>query len=271
MDAATGQARPLLRDPCAAGLYYPRDEQALRCVIDDCLATVSTPGELAAKALIVPHAGYRYSGPVAAHAYAALGASRHRIRRVVVVAPPHGATFQGVAVPASDAYLTPLGAVPVDGAARSRLARHPEVSVQEHLHAMECTIEIQLPFLQRQLRDFTLVPMLVGEVREEILIPLLERVWTGDDTLLVVSSDLSRYNSFEEAQRLDGEASRAIERLQPHALEARHACGHVAIRALLHLAGRRSLRARTLSLRNSGEIIGAPSSEVVGYGAFAFQ
>ncbi len=265
------QGRPALRDASAAGLYYPRDEQALRCVIDDCLSSVLTPCDLSAKALIVPHAGYRYSGAVAAHAFAALGPCRHRVRRVVVAGPTHGEKPRGVALPSVDAFLTPLGAVRVDGAARDSLVGRADVGIEDRIHALEHTIEVQLPFLQRQLRDFTVVPLLIGEIDEDALAEILALLWGGDETVIVISSDLSRYNAYEEALRLDREARHAIERLAPDALSAAHACGYRAIRVLLRLARQHALRPHTLALRNSGESMGAPAGGVVGYGAFAFR
>jgi AmmeMemoRadiSam system protein B len=271
MTATRASAHGRLRAPAAAGLYYPRDESTLRRAIDDCLSTVRAPCDLTAKALIVPHAGYRYSGPVAAHAYRALGQARHRVRRVVIVGPAHGGDLIGLAVPASDAFLTPLGAVPVDTAASLRLLARDDVEQREEAHALEHTIEVQLPFLQRMLRDFEIVPLLAGDVGEATLDGVLEEVWGGDETLIIVSSDLSHYNDYDTAVRLDQEAQRAIERLAADELAGRHACGHLPIRALLRLARRHALRATTLAVRNSGEVIGGPCRGVVGYGAFAFQ
>jgi AmmeMemoRadiSam system protein B len=268
---ARGRASPRLRDASAAGLYYPRDEQELRCVIDDCLSSVRCPCDVSAKALIVPHAGYRYSGPVAAHAFAALGGARHRVRRVVIIGPSHRASVVGATVPASDAFLTPLGAVPIDLTARALLAERNDVQVEDASHALEHTIEVQLPFLQRQLRDFCVLPLLVGDIDEAALGQILEALWGGEETVILISSDLSQFNSYERARRLDSEACHAIERLAPDALQPHHACGYKPIRVLLRLARRHALRARTLATRNSGDSIGGPLSGVVGYGAFAFE
>ena len=220
------------------------------------------------KALIVPHAGYPYSGPIAASAYAPLAALRHRIRRVVLLGPTHRVAVVGLALPAATAFQTPLGTVPLDLEAMDILRPFPQVSVNSAAHALEHSLEVQLPFLQTVLETFLLVPLAVGMASPEAVAEVLEALWGGPETLLVVSSDLSHYLPYAQAQALDGSTCDRIVGLQ---LLASHeqACGATPVNGLLLAARRHGLKAQLLDLRNSGDTSGDRSS-VVGYGAFAF-
>jgi AmmeMemoRadiSam system protein B len=219
--------------------------------------------------LIVPHAGYVYSGPVAAHAFAELVPLRGRVRRVVLLGPAHRVALRGLALPQAEAFETPLGVIPVDTRAFALLADLPQIVRSDAAHALEHSLEVQLPFLQAVLGEFTLVPLVVGEASSEEVAEVLERLWSGDETLLVISSDLSHYLDYETARRLDAETCRAIEQLRPDALERDSACGRVPVRGLLVAARRFGLAPRTLDLRSSGDTAGDRRS-VVGYGAWAF-
>jgi MEMO1 family protein len=260
------------RPPAVAGSFYPAEPERLRAAVAGYLGEVAAhAGRTAAppKALIAPHAGYVYSGPVAASAYALLAAQRERIERVVLLGPSHRVPLRGLAAPSVDAFQTPLGEVPLDRAALERALALPQVQVLDAAHAWEHSLEVQLPFLQCVLGGFQLVPLVVGEASPGEVAEVLELLWGGDETLVVVSSDLSHYYDYETARRLDAATSRAIEELRPEGLDEESACGRMPARGLLLAAKRHGLRARTLDLRSSGETAG-PRDQVVGYGAYAF-
>ena len=234
------------------------------------LAAAEAPADAAApKALIAPHAGYVYSGPTAGVAYARIAPARERIERVVLLGPAHRVPVAGLAAPDASAFATPLGEVPLDGAALERLLELPQVDVLDAAHAFEHSLEVHLPFLQTVLGSFSLVPLVVGDARPEEVAQVLESLWNGPETLIVVSSDLSHYQDYATAQRMDAATARAIETLQPEDIRYEDACGRVPIQGLLLAARRRGLRARTLDVRNSGDTAG-PRDAVVGYGAWAF-
>jgi AmmeMemoRadiSam system protein B len=221
------------------------------------------------KALVVPHAGYLYSGPVAGSAYASIEPWAEEIRRVVLIGPAHRMAFEGLAASSADAWQTPLGEVPLDLAGRASLAPLPQVELLEAAHASEHSLEVQLPFLQVVLPDFLLLPIVAGEARPGAVAEVLETAWGGDDTLILVSTDLSHYQDSDTARILDRAATRAIESLRPDDLTWENACGLVPLRGLLIAAHHHRLRPRTLDLRNSGDTAG-PRDRVVGYGAYAF-
>jgi AmmeMemoRadiSam system protein B len=223
----------------------------------------------APKALVAPHAGYVYSGPIAGSAYAALAAARGEIRTVVLLGPAHRVALRGLGAPSAHAFETPLGSVAVDREALARVAGLPQVVTSDAAHALEHSLEVQLPFLQELLGDFSLVPLVVGDATPQEVAEVLELLWGGPETLVVVSSDLSHYHDFETARRMDAAASRAIEALDPDSLGPEQACGRIPVQGLLLVARRRGLRARALDVRNSGDTAG-PRDAVVGYGAYAF-
>ena len=222
------------------------------------------------KAVIVPHAGYVYSGPVAAAAYALLAPARGVITRVVLLGPAHRVGFSGLALSSADHFATPLGRVPVDRAAVEQLSGLPQVQVLDAAHAHEHSLEVQLPFLQEVLCDFTVVPLVVGDAEPEEVGAVLDRLWGGPETLIVVSSDLSHYHDYETARRLDRATSQAVEALASEAIGHDQACGRNPIIGLLHVARKKGLTARTVDLRNSGDTAGA-RDRVVGYGAYVFD
>jgi hypothetical protein len=222
------------------------------------------------KAVIAPHAGYVYSGPVAGRAFGSLGEDAPRIRRVVAIGPAHFVPFRGIAVPQSGAFCTPLGEVPVDGAAIATVRDLPQVRLADVPHRPEHALEVELPFLQTALADFALVPLLVGEAAAEEVAEVLERLWGGPDTLIVISSDLSHYEAYDRARAHDAATAAAIERLDAAILGPRDACGYLPIAGLLIEARRRGMQALRLDLRNSGDTAG-PQDQVVGYGAWAFH
>ena len=257
------------RPPAVAGQFYPGSVRALRAEVEALLAAADgAQGAAPPKALIVPHAGYVYSGPVAAAAYARLRAARGRIERVVLLGPAHYAERPGIAAPSVEAFETPLGPVPLDRDAIAAIAELPEVAIDDAPHAPEHSLEVHLPFLQVALGPFRLVPLAVASASAGAVARVLERLWGGPETLIVVSSDLSHYHGFAEAKRLDALTAEAIERFEGAALSGEVACGYRAIRGLLLEGKARGLTIERLDLRNSGETAG-PRHEVVGYGAWA--
>lgn len=265
-----------IRQPAVAGSFYPKDAQALRDMLTRFLtavgpsATVPKPSPKGLiKAIIVPHAGYIYSGPVAASAYARLAEARNTIRRVVLLGPAHWVPLHGLAVSSAEAFVTPLGRVAVDRAAITALLALPQVRISDEAHAPEHSLEVQLPFLQVVLDDFSLVPLVVGQATPVEVEEVLNTVWDGPETLIVVSSDLSHYYDYATAKRLDRAASGAIQALRSEDLSVEQACGRHAIQGLLLAARAHGLDVTTLDLRNSGDTAG-PRDEVVGYGAYVF-
>ena len=231
---------------------------------------ISSRRRPAPKAIIVPHAGYAYSGPVAASAYAQLAPARETIKRVVLLGPSHFMLFDGLAASGAEAFATPLGTVPVDTAAvRDICSRLPQVSVRDEAHTDEHALEVQLPFLQVVLADFKIVPLLVGDASDEEITEVIKALWGGDETRLVISSDLSHYHDYQTAQQTDSGTARTIESLNWKALGVEQACGRMPICGLLCAAKERGLRCRTVDLRNSGDTSGG-RDRVVGYGAFVF-
>jgi hypothetical protein len=259
-----------MRPAAVAGSFYPGNTRALSAAVGDMLADTRTP-EAPAKALIVPHAGYVYSGPVAASAYAALRKSamaiRRAIRRVVIFGPAHRVWVPGLAATSADLFETPLGCVRVDRAAIEAVADLPQVEINDKAHATEHSLEVQLPFLQGVLDDFAIVPFVVGGATPDEVAEVMERLWGGPETLIVVSSDLSHYLPYAEAQEIDRATADSI--LRRHALENEQACGATPINGLLEVARRRNLTPTLLDLRNSGDTAG-DKSRVVGYAAFTF-
>lgn len=262
----------LVRPAAVAGSFYPDDPAMLRAVVEDFLGAVPACGDaaLCPKALIAPHAGYIYSGPVAACAYARLGPARGRIKRVVLIGPSHFVPFRGIAAPAIEAFATPLGEVPVDGAAIATIRDLPQVTIAEEPHLDEHCLEVQLPFLQVVLGPAAIVPLAVGAARPAEVAEVLDRLWDHEATLIVVSSDLSHYLADEAARRRDRATAEAIEALDSGRLGPDDACGFLAVAGFLSEARSRGLTAERLDLRNSGELSGL-SRRVVGYGAWAFH
>jgi AmmeMemoRadiSam system protein B len=253
-----------------AGSFYPADPRRLEAEVARLLEQVAPSGGRVPKALIAPHAGYVYSGAVAASAFAQLRGRGDHIARIIVIGPAHYVPLRGIALPTAETFVTPLGRVAVDHDALAAIADLPCVSAMDAAHAPEHAIEVELPFLQKVLPHFTLVPLLVGSATAQEVAEVLARLWGGGETLLVVSSDLSHYHDYETARRLDAAAAQRIERGDWAGLGPGDACGRLPIAGLLIEAVRHDLAARRLALCNSGDTAG-PRHEVVGYGAWAFS
>ena len=263
-------ARGRVRPPAVAGTFYPGAAEALESAVREAFADAVIPPAVAAvpKALVVPHAGYVYSGAIAASAYARIIPARSTIRRVVLLGPSHRVYVRGLAVPGVDAFRTPLGVVPIDVDARNAVLELPGVQVDDRAHADEHSLEVQLPFLQRVLDDFTLLPFSVGDATAGEVAAVLDACWGGPETLVVISTDLSHYHRYDDATRLDARTAAAIVARRFDAVGDRDACGAYPLRGLLQVASERGLSVEQLDLRNSGDTAG-DRHRVVGYGAFA--
>jgi AmmeMemoRadiSam system protein B/AmmeMemoRadiSam system protein A len=261
---------PTTRPAAVAGLFYPDNPIELKHTLADLLANAKAVRPTRApKALIVPHAGFIYSGAVAASAYASLGDLRGRIRRVVLLGPTHRVYVRGLALPEAERFATPLGDVQLDREAMQQVSALPQVIRSEAAHQMEHSLEVQLPFLQQVLGDFKLLPLAVGEATAAEVAEVLECVWGGDETLIVISSDLSHFLPDATARRVDGGTVGAILALDPH-LNHEQACGATPVNGLLLSARRHGLHPVVLDVRNSSDTAGDPE-RVVGYAAFAFN
>jgi AmmeMemoRadiSam system protein B len=255
-----------VRPPAVAGTFYPADPRQLAHEVQGFLAEAHTQG-LSPKALIAPHAGYLYSGAVAASAYATLKDIAPHIRRVVLLGPTHRVAVRGLALPDAKAFDTPLGRVKLDTGAMDAIAHLPQVVISSEAHALEHSLEVQLPFLQSVLPGFTLLPLAVGMATAEEVAEVLEALWGGEETLIVISSDLSHYLPYATAQQVDGKTADNILKLrQPFNHE--QACGATAIGGLMIAARKHHLTPHLLDLRNSGDTAGS-HDRVVGYAAFA--
>jgi MEMO1 family protein len=263
-------ASPRVRPPAVAGTFYPGSPDALRAAIRDAFAGAVHPveGARVPEALVVPHAGYVYSGPIAASAYARIVPARSTIRRVVLLGPSHRVYVRGLAVSGADAFRTPLGDVPIDAASRDNVLALPGVGVDDRAHADEHSLEVQLPFLQTVLDEFTLLALSVGDASVDQVAAVLDACWGGPETLVVISTDLSHYHRYDDAVRLDARTAAAIVACRPDAVDDRDACGAYPLRGLLRVASDHGLAVEQLDLRNSGDTAG-DHHRVVGYGAFA--
>jgi len=255
-----------IREAVVAGSFYPADPGELQSTVRRLLDAAPVDKGPAPKAMVVPHAGYEWSGAVAAMAYARLQDYRRRYRRVVLLGPGHCVAFRGLAASGADAWRTPLGDVPLDRASTDTL-QHPSVRQIDAAHRPEHSLEVQLPFLQCVLESFTLVPLVVGDVDSEDVADVIEQLWGGQETLVVVSSDLSHYLRYAAACDLDGRTCRSIESLDASRISHAAACGATPLRGLLIAGRRRGLRALTVGLCNSGDVSG-DRQRVVGYGAW---
>ncbi|MBC8520175.1 MAG: AmmeMemoRadiSam system protein B [Gammaproteobacteria bacterium] len=259
----------MIREPAVAGTFYPADPVELshmvRGFIDAGQSSTTIP-----KAIIAPHAGYIYSGPVAGSAYRALSPLKGVVERVVLLGPSHHLAFNGLAASGADFYASPLGLVPLDRDALQQVIELPQVKMIDEAHQPEHSLEVHIPFLQEVLGDFSLLPLVVGNASPTDVAEVLEALWGGPETVIIISSDLSHYQPYEIAQQLDSKTSQAIEDLDDSAINHDDACGRMPINGLLYLARKRGLQGAAIDLRNSGDTAG-DKSRVVGYGAYLFS
>lgn len=259
----------LIRPPAVAGLFYPAATAELAQTVNALLAAAPAERGAAPKAIIAPHAGYIYSGPTAARAYALLRPLRAQIRRVVLLGPTHRVAVRGLALPDTQIFRTPLGDVPLDAAAITELRALPQIVVSGAAHAHEHSLEVHLPFLQTVLADFKLVPLAVGDVSPAAVAQVLRLLWGGDETLIVISSDLSHFHRYADAQALDRATAEAILELRSD-LDHAQACGATPVCGLTLLARELGLQTELIDLCNSGDTCG-DRDRVVGYASFAFH
>ena len=254
------------RLPAVAGMFYPLDARELEEQVTHMLDEAKVDGTHP-KAIIAPHAGYMYSGPIAASVYKLIAPVKDKIKTVVLFGPSHRVAFSGLALSQANAFATPLGNIPVNKEKSALILTLPQVQNLEQAHTQEHSLEVQLPFLQQVLDEFDIVPIVIGDAEADDVAEVMDKLWDDDSTLIVVSSDLSHYHSYDVDQRMDAETSAAIERLDPEDIGVNDACGRNPIKGLLTLARDRKLRVKTLDLRNSGDTAGTKDS-VVGYGAY---
>jgi len=257
------------RAPAVAGSFYPRDPDCLADTVDALLSAAAQAGPTAPKAIIVPHAGYVYSGPIAASAYAAVAVARGLIRRVVLLGPAHRVAVRGLALPDTDAFSTPLGEIPIDQALVAKIRSLPQICVDARCHAPEHSLEVQLPFLQRALGEFSLLPLVVGDATPAEVADVLRAVWGGPETLIVISSDLSHYLPYPEARRSDRATVDHILHGES-TLMPDQACGATPVNGLLEALRGSGLAPSVIDLRNSGDTAG-DRDRVVGYVAITFS
>ena len=257
-----------VRPAAVAGMFYPDDKKELQGLVQQYIDEARS-FEKEPKALIAPHAGYIYSGPIAGSAYAQILPIRDRIKKVILIGPSHRVPFKGISVSSASFFSTPLGNIPIDKASVEKIKKLSQIKILDTAHAQEHSLEVHLPFLQKTLSDFSIVPLVVGDATPEEIAEVLEILWGGPETLIVVSSDLSHYHDYETARNMDQATSRAIEALRPQDIQFDHACGRLPINGLLLAAKKHGLRASTIDLRNSGDTAGS-RDQVVGYGAYVF-
>ncbi len=258
-----------IRPAAVAGAFYPDSAPALENIVSLMLMKAPRGVSSIPKAIIVPHAGYIYSGPIAASIYAPLRRLRDTIKRIVLLGPTHRVAVNGLALPTCKAFATPLGDVPIDQQAVAAIDDLPQVVFSDAVHAQEHSLEVQLPFLQMALGEFSLLPLAVGETSPKAIAEVLERLWGGEETLIVVSSDLSHYLPYDSARLADAQTAQHILDLDP-TIHHQQACGASPVNGLLFAARKHGLQAQLIDLRNSGDTAG-DKARVVGYGAFAFH
>ncbi len=259
---------PTIREPAVAGLFYPNNAKVLQELLNDILNNAPARN-ITPRAIIVPHAGYIYSGEIAASAYKLLEPLREKIRRVVLLGPTHRVAVHGCAVSSADYFRTPLGDIAIDTDAVQALLKNPNVQLSDMAHQDEHSLEVHLPFLQTVLDEFSLVPIAVGDMTSSAVEEVLDLFWDDPATFFVISSDLSHFHDYKTAQEIDQQTTTAIEQLQFGTITGEMACGTYPVNGLLKFAKKHNLHCKTLDLRNSGDTEG-DKNRVVGYGAYAF-
>lgn len=254
-----------IRPAAVAGYFYPDNPVELKQMVTSYLdADEPHPPP---KAIIVPHAGYIYSGPVAASAYCHYKSLKDSITRVLLLGPAHRVYLQGMALSSASEFNTPLGNIVIDQSAVEMIRRHPDVLVDDAAHEQEHSLEVQLPFLQMLFSGFKLIPLLIGDARPESVADVIEQLWGGKETIIIISSDLSHYHPYEIATEIDKNTAHAIESFDNHLIGPNQACGCMPLGGLLIVAKRRAMKIVNYDLKNSGDTAG-DRQRVVGYGAW---
>jgi len=257
----------LIRPPAVAKLFYSGDSLELASDVSRLLSQVN-PQYLEPKALIVPHAGYIYSGKTAASGYKLLSNLKHKISKVVLLGPCHRVAVNGMALPDADYFATPLGDIPVNSESAALISNLSQVSISQHAHQDEHSLEVQLPFLQTQLVDFTLTPIVVGKCSSQLVAEVIEKLWGEEETLIVISSDLSHFLDYQSAIKIDKITTLAIEQLNGELISADMACGSTAIKGLLKVVKQKRMKIKKIAQCNSGDTAG-DKNRVVGYASYA--
>jgi AmmeMemoRadiSam system protein B len=258
----------LIRKAAVAGSFYPEDpgnlQRTVHNFLDGAKKNLPVP-----KAVIAPHAGYIYSGPIVANAYAALASVSATIKRVILLGASHYANFEVIALSGAKSFATPLGLLKIDQVAAKQILSFSDVAILDEAHVAEHSLEVQLPFLQVLLKDFVIVPLLVNSITPQQIAKVIEALWGGPETLIVISSDLSHYLDYKMAKKTDQKTAQAIVNLSPQDIQEYQACGSLPIKGMLEVAIKKHLQAAVIDLRNSGDTSGG-RDRVVGYGAFHF-
>ncbi|WP_330924412.1 AmmeMemoRadiSam system protein B [Candidatus Sororendozoicomonas aggregata] len=258
----------IIRPPAVAGTFYPASSKTLQSMVGELLNDAEEK-HLSPKMLVVPHAELAYSGPVAASAYRLLAPVRATIKRVLLLGPSHRLAFEGIALPSADAFASPLGDIPLDTLAMSRLLELSDVQALDAAHDQEHSLEVQLPFIKTCLEDICLIPLVIGDASVFSVVNIIEYLWGGDETLIIISTDLSHFHHYDQACQRDAQTVKAIEQKNAF-LTGGQACGCVPLNGALRVAQKRCMEVITLDVRNSGDTTG-DKDRVVGYGAFAIQ
>lgn len=268
MIPASSQVKRL---PAVADQFYPADAIRLKKMLNDFLTQVDVDTSSAEKikALIVPHAGYIYSAAIAASAYKLLSQNPDEYKQVILLGPSHRLSFKGLAISSADCYSMPFGDIKINNKLNKKINTLPQVVKRDDAHLQEHSLEVQLPFLQTLLKEFSLLPLVVGDCKADEVSEVLELLWDEPNTLFIISSDLSHYLPYQTAIEMDKNTALAIVEMQPEKINYEHACGRNPINGFLLSADKHSLRAQLLDLRNSGDTAGL-HDRVVGYGAFVF-
>jgi len=260
-----------IHKPVVAGTFYPEDPSLLKQMLRQFLSSAPAH-EKPPKAIIAPHAGYIYSGSIASSVYVRLHSVKHKIKKVLLIGPSHRVGFQGLALSTADQFLTPLGAIAIDTLAVKKIAEYPYAQFLDQAYEQEHCLEVHLPFLQTVLDSFSLIPVIVGNASAEQICELIALFWDEPDTFTVISSDLSHFLDYGEAQIKDKKTSELIEQLDYTKLDNNSACGRIPISGLLALAKKYNLQVKTVDLRNSGDTAGSKGkNKVVGYGAYVIE
>ena len=249
-----------------AGLFYPAEPKELREMIEVFISNAKVAQNLT-RAIIAPHAGYVYSGPIAGSAYRALYSSKETIKNVVIMSPSHNISFDGVATHSADSFSTPLGDLHVNKEIKETISNLPFVKELDNAFIREHALEVHLPFIQHTLPQAKIVPLIVGHTYPEEIQMLLETLWPDPTNAFVISSDLSHFLSYVQAQKIDSLTAKQIEKLLYKEIHHEQCCGFFPLRGLLKFAKEHGLKITALDLRNSADTAG-DKGRVVGYGSF---
>jgi AmmeMemoRadiSam system protein B/AmmeMemoRadiSam system protein A len=254
-----------IRQAAVAGTFYPADKEELTAMIDSFYANASDQPAVG-KALIAPHAGYIYSGEIAASCYAPLRKRKNTISKVVLLGPSHYVGFMGMALPTVDFFTTPLGDIPIDKELHKKAIECEDTFTLDNAHLQEHSLEVHLPFLQKSLESFTLLPVVVGQCDPKLIAKMLHEVWGGPETLIVISTDMSHFKNYQDAQKCDQKTADNIVNFNIESIDHYDACGSAPVLGLLQ-AIKNKFKIKLIDIRNSGDTAG-DKDRVVGYASF---